>query len=207
MKNKKKKFGGVWRLEEEVPWLTKKSVEFIQKNITKHHNVLEFGSGASTIFFARNCNKVISFESGGYSVRVNNLNRSLLWYQRLIEKMEKFKIKNVELYLIQGYPASSIVYDHILNSLPNDFFNWVLVDGSNRNLCIERGIEKLVIGGYLIIDNYDHLPEKKFLTDMKLYMKNEYCIETMDKLLDGWERFKFDQKDWPGLGTIIFKKP
>ena len=207
MKKKKKKFGGAWRLEEEVPWLTKKSVEFIKKNIDKSHNVLEFGAGASTIFFARNCNQVVSFESGGYSVRRNNVNRSALWYLRLVEKLKKFKITNVELYLLQGYPQSSRVYARVIDSLPDNAFHWALVDGANRNMCIKKSVDKLVSGGYLIIDNYDHIPPKKFINSMEVFMKDEYCLETMKILLSDWKVFKFDEDGWPGLGTIIFQKP
>lgn len=204
---KKKKFAGFWRLEDESPWLTKDSINFIRKNIKKTHNVLEFGSGASTIFFAKHCKKIISFESGGYSVRLNNLKRSFDWYKLLTKKIENLKISNVELYLVHGYPQSSILYKHILSSLPNNFFHWVLVDGTNRRLCIEKSIEKLVNGGYLIIDNYDHIPEKKHISSFDLFMKNEYCLQTMNELLGGWKLFKFDEDDWPGKGTIIFKKP
>jgi hypothetical protein len=206
---KKKKFGGPWRLDEEdpLPWLTKESIKFIEKNMKKSDNVLEFGSGASTIFFSKRSNKVISFESGGYSVQVKNLKRSLTWFNILSEKMKKFNITNVELYLLQGYPQSSIVYSHVLDSLLDNSFNWVLIDGGNRNLCIEKGIEKLVRGGYLIIDNYDHTPKRRHITSVKLFKKNEQCLETMNTLLNGWECFKFDEKEWPGLGTIIFKKP
>lgn len=54
---------------------------------------MEFGSGASTIFFARRSKKVISFESGGYSTRKGNLERSLEWYKNLTNKLKFNDIK------------------------------------------------------------------------------------------------------------------
>lgn len=59
----------------------------------------------------------------------------------------------------------------------------------------------------MIIDNYNHLPPEKFITDMKLHMEKEYCCETMKKYLNGWNSYIFDAKDWPGDGTAIFIKP
>jgi len=204
---KNKKFAGPWRLDEGKPWLTEGSIQFFKDNVLDTDNILEFGSGASTIFFAKHTKgKIISFESGGYSVRKGNLKRSMDWYERLTEKIRKDNIKNIELYLLQGYPASSIVYSHVIDSLPNNF-SWILVDGANRNLCIDKGRSKLRDGGYMIVDNYDHIPEERMITNMELYMKNEYCSEIIYELLDGWDHLKFDAEDWPGKGTIIFQKP
>lgn len=199
---------GPWRLEDERPWITEGSIQFFVNNVRDTDNILEFGSGGSTIFFAKRVPKgrVVSFESGGYSVRKGNLDRSLKWYKMLIEKIKKDKIKNVELYLLQGYPNSSALYGYIIDSLPNDF-NWVLIDGANRNLCIEKSRSKLVDSGNMLIDNYDHIPGAKHISDVDYFMKNEYCAVIMYELLKGWEYRKFDAKDWPGKGTIKFQRP
>lgn len=207
MKQVSNKDSGFWRLDKELPWLTEGSVSFIEKNINKSQNVLEFGAGASTVFFAKRAKAVISFESGGYSVRLQNVQRSADWFQKLSVKLKQLKLNNVQLYLLQGYPKSATLYAHVLNSLPNEHFHWVLVDGANRNLCIDKSRDKLVSGGYMIIDNYDHIPPKKFITSMKAFMRDEYCTDLIKDLLRDWEEFRFDEEGWPGLGTIIFQKP
>ncbi len=207
MQKKNRNAPGFWRLDEECPWLIENSVKFIQENINKSHNVLEFGAGASTVFFARRANKVISFESGGYSVRLGNVDRSAVWFQRLSAKFRQLKLNNVELYLLQGYPRSATVYTHVLNSLPNEHFHWILVDGANRKLCIDRGRDKLVSGGYMIIDNYDHIPAAKLISSMPVFMRDEYCADLIKDLLGGWKEFKFDEEGYSGLGTAIYQKP
>ncbi len=177
--------GGPWRIEQELPWLTQGSVVFIENHIEKSHKVLEFGSGGSTLFFARRAEKVISFESGGRNTPV----RVYEWYKMLVDKLQESNIKNVELCLLQSYPKSDRLYNYMFNSLPNEYFNWLLVDGIHRVLCIKQSRDKLVSGGYMIIDNYagDYHRTKELLSD--------------------WKVFRFDCKTWNGRGTIILQKP
>jgi len=207
MKDKKAGGAGFWRLEEELPWLTKNSVEFIKKYMSKEHMVLEFGAGASTVFFSKYARKVYSFESGGYSTRKGNLDRSLDWFKQLSVKFKNSGVDNVELYLLQGYPNSEVLYDRLISSFTDSFFDWVLVDGANRNLCIDKTRSKLKPGGCMIIDNYTHECPPRFLTDVKLHREKEYCVEVIKELLSEWEEFVFDEPGWAGSGTIIFKKP
>ena len=204
---KSDKTPGFWRLDKERPWLTEGSVNFITEHINQSHNVLEFGAGASTVFFARRAKRVISFESGGYSVRLQNVQRSVDWFLQLRVKLNKLKLHNVELYLLQGHPKSSILYSRLIQALPDEHFHWVLVDGANRNLCIDRTRKKLVSGGYMIIDNYDHIPAAKLISSMEVFMREEYCTPLLESLFKDWQEFRFDEPEWPGKGTVIFQKP
>jgi len=204
----KKKGGGFWRLEEEAPpFLTDASVKFIEKRIDKSHNILEFGSGGSTVFFARRARKVISFESGGYIIRKRKLVRSLEWYTRVMKKLKKNKIDNVELYLLQGYPDSATLYSRLFDSLKDEYFHWVLIDGANRKLCLDRSRDKLISGGFMVIDNYDHIPPENTMTSKKVFFEHEYISDVIDTMLKGWEYFRYDEPGWAGKGTIIYRKP
>ncbi len=178
---------GPWRIEQELPWLTLDSVEFIGKNINKSHNVLEFGSGGSTMFFARRAKRVVSFESGGNNKQIDIAAQSYEWYKRLAEKLHEHNINNVELHLLHSYPNTNTLYDYVFGSLPEKYFHWLLVDGAHRNQCVMKGRSKLVSGGYMIIDNYG------WLKNMKLFRY--------------WKALKFDHKDWNGKGTLILRKP
>lgn len=201
--------GGFWRLNKEAPpFITKESVKFIEKRIKPEDNVLEFGSGGSTVWFARRANKVVSFESGGYIIRPNKFNRSLDWYLRLKKKMTKEKIENVELYLLHSYPRTSVVYERLINSFPDEYFKWVFIDGTHRNLCIDLCRSKIIKDGFMIIDNYDHIPKmsKKDKGNMKRYMEFEHCMTSIRDLLGDWEKHVFDEDGWAGDGTIIFRK-
>lgn len=196
------KQGGPWRVDEELPWLTKDSVRFIEKHIKKSHKVLEFGSGGSTIFFARRASEVISFESGGHSIKEVGPEHALRWYTILTDKLRASNIKNVELYLLHSYPHLSAVHNRLLDALPDNYFNWVLVDGGCRRLCTVKGKDKLISGGYLIIDNYASKGQK-----VPAFLQYEYCLDYVKKALNNWKRLEFDQVGWGGKGTLILQKP
>src|SRR3989338_2600301 len=67
---------------EALPWMTYPAIEFLQKNLTKNHEVFEFGCGASTLFFAKRVKKIVSFET------------EKRWFEIIKEKLQE---KNTEL--------------------------------------------------------------------------------------------------------------
>ena len=46
-----------------LPWMTYPAIEFLKNNLTKNHQVFEFGCGASTLFFAERVKKVVGLET------------------------------------------------------------------------------------------------------------------------------------------------
>ena len=78
----------------------------------------------------------------------------------------------------------------------------VLVDGGCRKLTTIKGKDKLIGGGYLIIDNYTSRRQNK-----PAFIRHEYCMDYVEKVLSDWKRFEFDQEDWGGKGTLILQKP
>ena len=204
---KRPKGGGRWRLEEEQPpFITTGSVKFIEKRIRKNHNVLEFGSGGSTIWFSKYANHVVSFESGGYVVRSNRLDRSIEWFKKLRRSINKNKYNNIDLYLLHSHPASEDLYKRIISSFDDEYFHWVFIDGGFRKACLDYTRSKIAKGGFMIIDNYDHMPPKKTMTSVSDFMKYEFIGDCLDDYLDGWKSFYFDEDGWDGKGTAIFRK-
>ena len=47
---------------QPIPWFTYPSIDFLDKRLNKNLNVFEFGSGNSSLFFAKRVRKVISVE-------------------------------------------------------------------------------------------------------------------------------------------------
>lgn len=182
---------GVWRVEKEVPWLPPEAIKFLDKYIQNTHRVLDIGSGGSTVFFARRALHVLALESGGYSHRKDKLPRSLQWFEIVSQALEKNRLTNADLYLLQGYPSSNRAYRDVISAIPDESLHWVLVDGANRRTCIDICRDKIVPGYYMIIDNYE-----------------EHLKDAEDFL--SWESFVLDEptiKRWPGGGTIFYKKP
>ncbi len=73
-----------------LPWMTYSFIEFIAPKINQNHDIFEFGSGSSTLFFATRARKVIALETNP------------LWFKIIKEKILAAKIKNVELILMEN---------------------------------------------------------------------------------------------------------
>ena len=126
-------------LEIGYPWLSFGAIIALEQIVNKNFKVLEFGSGGSTIFWAKNCQCVKSFES--------NQN----WFNNVKEKTKGFN--NVEIILVNE--------DQMLKAIlkePNNHYDLVLIDSDPHNtrriLLANAVLTKIKKGGFLIVDNY-----------------------------------------------------
>lgn len=120
------------------PWLTYGAIIALESIVNKEIRVLEFGSGGSTIFWAKNCKSVKSYETDPQ------------WYKNVKQKTKN--LKNVEIILCERHLGLE------LKSEPNDYYDIVLIDSdpkyARRLGLANNASSKLKTGGWLIIDNY-----------------------------------------------------
>jgi predicted O-methyltransferase YrrM len=100
--------------------------------------IAEFGSGLSTIWFARHFAEVVSIEHEQH------------WAKLVADKLSGANLRNVD-YLVKSVEA----YETALDDYPDGYFDFILVDGLKRDLCLKYGIPKLKAGGYIYLDNTD----------------------------------------------------
>lgn len=107
----------------------------------KQAKVFEYGSGISTIWYARRVQSLIAIEHHEE------------WNHKITDWLKKNKLINVELKyippendLFQEYTRSILRYD-------DNYFDVVAVDGRNRVECVQQAANKVKIGGYLILDD------------------------------------------------------
>lgn len=132
----------------DKPWLTQKSVEFLEFWLKSADIGFEWGSGRSTIWFSKHVKKIISIE--------HNKN----WYQKVNEDIILKKINNIELNYIELEEKDNN-YSNIINKFDDGFFDFVLVDGRKRDECVLSCLNKIKNGGILIIDNIErYIPNK-----------------------------------------------
>jgi len=121
-----------------VPWLTEESIIFLEEFFQKNCNpkILEFGSGASTYWFAKRTSNLVSVEH------------------------DKRWFKNVKLTLESDSEVFSVDYNLVPRSyhwfcdnFPDDYFDLILVDGRNRKACLINAVRILKPGGVLMLDN------------------------------------------------------
>ncbi|MDQ3655590.1 MAG: class I SAM-dependent methyltransferase [Chloroflexota bacterium] len=136
-----------WRHPED-PWLTRQAINLLESLLRASDEVLEFGSGRSTIWFARRVASVVTVEDDP------------AWHQEVGSRLTKAKLQNVEQILCGGKPAGgdnsvsdTALYMDVLQQFPDRSIDIVLVDGQARAVCATGSLPKMRPGGLLILDN------------------------------------------------------
>ncbi len=121
-----------------VPWLTDNAVKFLEDFLqrTPSAKVLEFGSGASTVWFAKRDVELVSVE------------HNEKWYEQVKEALDITDASDKVQYFFRPRP-----YYSICEEFPDEFFDLIVVDGRNRKGCIYHSLSKLKKGGVLMLDN------------------------------------------------------
>lgn len=162
------------------PWLSPAATLFFENWLTKDHIGVEFGSGLSTVFFAKYTKKMIVVE------------HFQSWYKKVIELFKKHGIKNVDYRFVARQKGDVITpdpslfeaydlatrnfeprweftnYFSILSDLEMESIDFILVDGRARPECLFMSLDNLKSGGLMVLDNsererysivFDHLKD------------------------------------------------
>ncbi|OFW86454.1 MAG: hypothetical protein A2794_01515 [Alphaproteobacteria bacterium RIFCSPHIGHO2_01_FULL_40_8] len=129
---------------EALPWMTYPAIEFLQKNLTKNHEVFEFGCGASTLFFAKRVKKIVSLET------------EKRWFEIIKEKLQE---KNTELNLMQNGLTNS-AYENFAKNCQQKF-DFIIIDSLKRFECATNSIHALKPGGTIILDDSERKNYRK----------------------------------------------
>ncbi|MEM9083422.1 MAG: hypothetical protein AAGB34_07490 [Planctomycetota bacterium] len=164
-------------LDADEPWITFTAIEWLERVITPEFRVAEFGSGASTLYWAKRVAHVVAVEHHAG------------WHSKLTDELKERGVSNCDYILaepkpLNGQPAkpygefgafrslkkgyedqSFEAYASAIDSYDDASFDLVFVDGRARVACAERSISKIKRGGYLVLDNaererYDPLRER-----------------------------------------------
>lgn len=130
---------GVGALKIGFPWLATGAIIALESIVNNKTKVLEFGSGGSTIFWAKNCKSVKSYETDAGI------------FKDVKQKIRNFRNVEVSLYTRHGTT-------HGLKYEPNGSYDIVLINSdpwrSIRLDLANRAWAKLKVGGWLVINNY-----------------------------------------------------
>ena len=133
---------------QEVPLITYPAIYYLDLLNMKSFNVLEFGSGNSTIWFRKKGCTVYSIET------------DKLWFKKVSENSV---IENEKYFHV-----SLDDYFSPIENLGLKDFDVVLIDGKRSNECIELAIDLITKTGVIILDNSDREINQvgvKFLKD------------------------------------------
>lgn len=140
--------GCIDKNDEFIPWYTYPAIEYIKQMDFSDKSVFEFGSGNSTIFWAKRCKKAVSIED----------NKD--WYEKVTPSLPS----NVEYKLV---PEKADYVKSI--SKFAEGFDIIIIDGNHRFDCTVEALKKLNSDGIIILDNSDwHENSAKLLREADL---------------------------------------
>ena len=153
----------------DEPWLTAAAVDLLSAWLRPDDVAVEFGSGASTRWFARRVGSLISVEDDPK------------WFRRVEPTVLPLGVD----YRLCSTRAE---YTSLLRDLPSSSIDFALVDGSYRDECAIGLVPAMKVGGLLAVDNanwYINRPHQPSTTVGALSQRN-----------DGWAHFEALTEEW-----------
>jgi len=194
------RLGVFWyEYKSDSPWLTRSANNILDSYLSKSDIGLEFGSGRSTIWFAKRISHLTSVEHDeNWAIKVKQL-------------LQKTQTTNVNYHLLstdtRDNNGANSPYVSIIDTFDDGSLDFCLVDGSHREFCVLKSLEKIRPGGLLVIDNVNWFlcsnsdsPDSRSFTDGP----NGLIWKEIEDLLSGWRTI------WTTSGvsdTAIFIKP
>jgi len=135
-------------LDLEIPWFSYSAIDFLDGFLKPEMKVCEYGSGGSTLFFARRVKSVVSIEDNEK------------WYELVTQRVKEKNVPNVEIKLKPfdfKNPAGFEASDY-LHAMPEEKFDVIVVDGSEewqqvRQICFRKAEERVKEGGIVVVDD------------------------------------------------------
>lgn len=178
--------GGLKCLDYECPWQIPSSVFHLDICLTKDDNVMEIGSGGSTLFFANRSNHVVSVETDPS------------WVSVVEEKIIGKNIQNVSYHSICN--TNDIV--NFINNC-NDNISVISMDAHhsyNRSLFLETALDHFSNITLIVLDNFadvgmfplhHHLTLQNWFNILHTYNGQKWCGSDHEDM------------GWSGRGTRI----
>src|SRR5947208_17175251 len=109
---------GASPLDLELPWFSYAAIDFLAAELRPEMEVCEYGSGGSTLFFARRTRRVFSIEDNEK------------WFSLVSERVTRLGLKNVELHLYPFDFKNPVGFEKsaYLNAVPKSLFDIIVID-------------------------------------------------------------------------------
>jgi len=143
--------------DKKVPWWIEEAVEQVERFLSPDSKVFEWGSGGSTIWLARRVGHLVSIE------------HHTGWYNRVRAVLEEEALDNVDLKLFTGPP-----YYAAIRQYPDNFFDFISIDGRQRVDCVREAIHKVRPGGMLLFDDSQRDRYQSGITLLAGWLREDY---------------------------------
>lgn len=120
-----------------LPWIAYDAIKIFNETLNSQSHVLEFGSGMSTIWYARRSGTVTSIED--YNP----------WFLKVKGLIQELGLSNV-VYIFANDITSYTKFEK-----RNGGYDLIIIDGSHRDRCAAEAINIIRPGGAIYLDNSD----------------------------------------------------
>lgn len=136
------------------PWYTQKFLQIIKNWDVSEWTVMQFGSGASTLWWAKNCKKLISVDA------------DKKWHNYVAQGLRQLNLNHkVDFYCFDTEKQ----YSQIINNYEK--FDCIIIDGHFRMRCASVISEKNIkYNGIIILDNYQ---DYRDITQIDIFRSNQ----------------------------------
>ena len=135
-------------LDLEIPWFSYAAIDFLEGFVQPQMKVCEYGSGGSTLFFARRAQSVFSIEDNPE------------WFERVQKRLQEKGVRNVtmKLFPFDFKNPAGFENSEYLNAIPAERFDIIVVDGSEewtqvRPVCFQKAESRIKPGGIIVLDD------------------------------------------------------
>lgn len=174
-------------MDHALPWVTFEATRLLLRILRPNMRVFEYGSGGSTLFFAKAVREVFTVE------------HDRAWFEVVQERVRALALHNVRLRLVEPERAEAPTpreawdpdryrsaderfgnhqferYARAIDDYPGDSFDVILIDGRARPSCLKHALPKLAPAGHLVLDNSER---EYYASAMALVPRTFRRIET-----------------------------
>ncbi len=174
----------------DAPWLTPSAVLFLESYLKPADVGFEWGSGRSTVWFARRLGKLVSVEDRRQ------------WYATVTGRLAKSQLSHRVDY--QYIPCEcqerdepvEHPYASAARAMADGSLDFALVDGNIRAACMRAILPKIKPGGLLILDNAE-----RYLPNDQLGRRATVPQRRSKPSTPGWARLMGELQDWRCIST------
>ncbi len=135
-------------LRNPVPFIVFEAINKLDEIISPGAQVLEFGSGNSTLWFL------------GKKCSLTSIEHDTTWCDVIRKHIQSDTYSDEVLNQFNFHNSEKENSWKLVDDFGDESFDIILVDGANefnnRNMCIEKALPKLKKGGWMVLDNSDH---------------------------------------------------
>jgi len=120
---------------EYIPWMNYPIIDFLNRRLRPDMKIFEYGSGASTMYFSKRTQKIVSVE---YDQK---------WFDKVKETLSETNSR------LHFFPLDENYANAIIDISGEEKYDIIIVDGRKRVKCAKNALDFLSSRGVLILDD------------------------------------------------------